>query len=128
MLGWATSDFERQHSFLLTASYALSQSVELTTVTRLMSGTPYTPMVSGDINGDGFSNDRAFIFAQSAHDTAVANGMSRLLAGSSSSVRSCLLSQMGTIANRNSCTGSWQPIRGSADELSARRGGGWIDA
>ncbi|HMI58918.1 MAG TPA: carboxypeptidase regulatory-like domain-containing protein [Gemmatimonadaceae bacterium] len=109
LLGWATSDFERKHSFLLTASYALSQSVELTTVTRFMSGTPYTPMVSGDINGDGFSNDRAFIFSQSAHDTAVANGMARLLAGSSSNVRSCLLGQMGTIANRNSCTGSWQP-------------------
>ena len=62
VLGWATSDFERRHQILLTASYALSPSVELTTVTRLMSGTPYTPMVSGDINGDGASNDRAFIF------------------------------------------------------------------
>ncbi|MBK5188715.1 MAG: TonB-dependent receptor, partial [Gemmatimonadaceae bacterium] len=108
-VGWATSDFERRHQFLVTASYALSQSVELTTVTRLMSGTPYTPMVSGDINGDGASNDRAFIFAASARDTAVANGMSRLLASASPSVRSCLLSQTGTIANRNSCSGSWQP-------------------
>jgi hypothetical protein len=109
VLDWATSDYERKHSILLTASYALSQSVELTTVTRLMSGTPYTPMVSGDINGDGVSNDRAFIFAAGAGDTAVANGMSRLLASSSSSVRSCLLSQTGSVANRNSCTGSWQP-------------------
>jgi hypothetical protein len=109
VLGWATSDFERRHSFLLTASYALSQSVELTTVTRLMSGTPFTPMVGSDINGDGASNDRAFIFAASAHDTAVANGMSRLLASSSSNIRSCLMSQSGTIAARNSCVGSWQP-------------------
>lgn len=109
VLGWAKSDFERRHSFLLTASYALSQSVELTTVTRLMSGTPYTPMVSGDINGDGASNDRAFIFAASAPDTAVANGMTRLLTSSSPSVRSCLASQMGSIANRNSCSGGWQP-------------------
>ncbi|HMA03640.1 MAG TPA: hypothetical protein VKP02_14830, partial [Gemmatimonadaceae bacterium] len=109
VLGWATSDYERRHSFLLTASYALSQSVELTTVTRLMSGAPYTPMVSGDINGDGVANDRAFIFAPSARDTAVANGMARLLASSSSSVRSCLLGQTGSVANRNSCTGAWQP-------------------
>ena len=109
VLGWARSDYERRHAILLTASYALSQSVELTTVTRLMSGTPYTPMVSGDINGDGVSNDRAFIFAANTGDTAVANGMSRLLASSSSSVRSCLLSQTGSVANRNSCTGSWQP-------------------
>ena len=109
VLGWATSDFERRHSFLLAASYAVSPSVELTTVTRLMSGTPFTPMVSGDINGDGTSNDRAFIFAASAHDTAVANGMSRLLVSAAPNVRSCLMSQTGTIANRNSCTGSWQP-------------------
>ena len=109
VLGWATSDYERRHSILLTASYAISQSVELTTVTRLMSGTPYTPMVSGDINGDGVANDRAFIFSPSSGDTAVANGMSRLLASSSSGVRSCLLSQTGSVANRNSCTGSWQP-------------------
>ncbi|MGH7623520.1 MAG: hypothetical protein ACREMU_14355, partial [Gemmatimonadaceae bacterium] len=109
VLGWATSDFERRHSLLLTASYALSQSVELTTVTRLMSGTPFTPMVGGDLNGDGASNDRAFIFAAGAPDTAVANGMSRLLASSSSNIRSCLMSQTGTIATRNSCAGSWQP-------------------
>jgi hypothetical protein len=109
VLDWATSDFERRHSLLLTATYALSQSVELTTVARILSGTPYTPMVSGDINGDGASNDRAFIFAASASDTAVANGMARLLASSSSNVRSCLLRQTGSIANRNSCSGSWQP-------------------
>ena len=108
-LGWATSDFERRHSILLTASYALSQSLELTTVTRLMSGTPFTPMVGSDINGDGAVNDRAFIFAASARDSAVANGMSRLLASSSSNIRSCLLSQTGAIAARNSCAGSWQP-------------------
>ncbi len=109
VLNWATSDYERRHSILLTASYALSQSLELTTVTRIMSGTPYTPIVSADINGDGASNDRAFIFGTSARDTAVANGMARLLASSNSSVRSCLLNQTGTIANRNSCSGPWQP-------------------
>ena len=109
ILSWATSDFERRHQILLTASYALSPSVELTTITRLMSGTPYTPMVSGDINGDGVSNDRAFIFGADAADTAVSHGMSRLLASAPSNVRSCLLSQAATLAGRNSCEGSWQP-------------------
>lgn len=109
ILSWATSDFERRHQILLTASYALSPSVELTTITRLMSGTPYTPMVSGDINGDGVSNDRAFIFGADAADTAVSHGMSRLLASAPSNVRSCLLSQAATVAGRNSCEGSWQP-------------------
>jgi hypothetical protein len=121
-LDWATSDFERRHQILLTASYALSQSVELTTITRLMSGTPYTPMVSGDINGDGASNDRAFIFGGGASDTAVANGMSRLLAGAPANVRSCLMSQIGTVAGRNSCSGSWQP---TADLQMNFRPGFW---
>jgi len=109
VLGWATSDYGRRPSIMRSASYAISQRVELTTVPRLMSGTPYTPMVSGDINGDGVANDRAFIFSPSSGDTAVANGMSRLLASAPSNVRSCLLSQTGSVANRNSCAGSWQP-------------------
>jgi putative transposase len=29
---------------------------------RIQSGIPFTPFVRGDINGDGYSNDRAFIF------------------------------------------------------------------
>ena len=47
----------------------------------MVSGAPYTPIVSGDINGDGSSrNDRAFIFnPATTADTAIANGMARLL-------------------------------------------------
>ena len=71
---------------------------------------PFTPLVASDINGDGAHNDRAFIFdpAQTA-DTAVASAMRRVLANTSSSVRDCLLSQMGAVAARNGCTGPWQP-------------------
>ncbi len=45
------------------------------------SGTPYTPIVAGDINGDGYANDRAFVFdpAKTA-DSALAAGMQSLLA------------------------------------------------
>jgi len=28
---------------------------------RFTSGTPFTPLVASDINGDGYANDRAFI-------------------------------------------------------------------
>jgi hypothetical protein len=77
-------------------------------IQRFTSGTPYTPVVSGDINGDGYANDRAFVFdpARTA-DTALANGMSRLLAGSPRPVRDCLTSQLGQVAGRNSCEGPW---------------------
>jgi hypothetical protein len=75
---------------------------------QFRSGTPYTPMVAGDINGDGYANDRAFIFAPSATaDTAVAAGMQALLASGSSAARECLRKQLGQVAGRFSCDGPW---------------------
>ncbi len=108
---WARSDFERRHSFLSVVTWPVTAALELTGIGRLTSGTPYTPLVSGDINGDGArNNDRAFVYnPATAPDTTVANGMSRLLAGASGAARQCLESQLGTIASRNSCIGPWQP-------------------
>ena len=107
VIEWGTSDFQRRHSFVLTITYPFSTALELTSIGRLTSGQPFTPMVGGDVNGDGQRNDRAFIFAPN-DTTAVSQGMTRLLATASPSVRSCLLSQIGQIAGRNSCTGPWQ--------------------
>ena len=45
-------------------------------VRQFRSGKPFTPIVRGDMNGDGYSNDRAFIFDPAATtDPALANGM-----------------------------------------------------
>ena len=74
---------------------------------QFRSGSRYTPMIAGDVNGDGNANDRAFIFAPTVTDTAIANGMQTLLATGSNSARKCLTSQLGTLAERNSCTGPW---------------------
>jgi hypothetical protein len=88
----------------------LNSAIEVTSIARLSSGAPFTPLVASDVNGDGARNDRAFIFDPSqTADTAVANAMRRVLANSSSSVRDCLLGQIGSVAARNSCTGPWQP-------------------
>ena len=59
---WATSNFERRHSFVGTASYPVTRALEITAVIRLVSGAPFTPLVGSDINGDGTRNDRAFLF------------------------------------------------------------------
>jgi hypothetical protein len=107
VIEWARSDFERQHSFLATITYPVSQSVEITSIGRVTSGAPFTPMVGGDVNGDGSRNDRAFIFTPGTA-TAEALAMQQLLAVAPSGVRSCLLAQLGTVALRNSCTGPWQ--------------------
>ncbi len=107
---WGTSDFERRHSFLATMTYPVGGSFEITTIARLTSGAPYTPMVNADINGDGQRNDRAFIANPVVvADSALSNGLHRLLAAGSSGAVSCLTAQFGTVAGRNSCSGPWQP-------------------
>jgi hypothetical protein len=107
---WGTSDLERRHVIITTATWPATPSLELTVVGRLTSGQPYTPRVNGDINGDGARNDRAFIFdPATTGDPVIADGMSTLLANASGRVRDCLEGQMGGIAGRNSCHAPWFP-------------------
>ncbi len=107
---WSTSDFERRHAIQTSATIPVGGALEITTIARMTSGVPYTPRVGGDINGDGSRNDRAFIYEPgAAPDTAIANGMSRLLEGASGGARACLEAQLGRIAGRNSCRGPWTP-------------------
>ncbi|HEY0153293.1 MAG TPA: TonB-dependent receptor [Longimicrobium sp.] len=105
---WSTSDLERRHSLVTVLGVPFGQAWEVTLIGRATSGNPFTPLVGGDINGDGARNDRAFVFAPGASgDTAVANGMARLLDGAEGGVRECIESQRGSIAGRNSCRGPW---------------------
>ncbi len=110
---WGTSDRERRHSMLGTLTFPARPWLDITAIGRLTSGQPYTPLVSGDVNGDGSRNDRAFIYDPAspaiAADTSLVNGMSRLLAGTSSRARECLESQLNSIASRNSCSTPWTP-------------------
>ncbi len=72
------------------------------------SGAPFTPTIAGDVNGDGYVNDRAFIFdPASAGDQSVADGMRALLEKGSTAARECQRRQLGRIASRNSCEGPW---------------------
>lgn len=105
---WATSSNDRRHALSLVLAWPFTSWGQLTFIGRLTSGSPFTPMVAGDINGDGASNDRAFLFDPAATtDTALAGGMSRVLTNVSGGVADCLLAQLGTIAERNSCRNPW---------------------
>jgi hypothetical protein len=104
----ARSAMDARHQIQVNLGINLFDLLRVNWVQRFTSGTPYTPIVSGDLNGDGYANDRAFVFDPAGTaDTALASGMSRLLAGSSRSVRDCLTSQLGRVAGRNSCEGPW---------------------
>lgn len=107
---WARSAGSRTHNIQLNVLWPFSQSLELSAIGRITSGSYYTPTVAGDINGDGSRNDIAFIYdPTTATDPAVADGMQRLLSTLDGRARECLTSQMGRIAERNSCVGPWQP-------------------
>ena len=102
MLGTLSGVTWNHHFFLDFYSLILTHGVlELTAIGRASSGVYFSPLVGGDINGDGRLNDRAFVFDPAVEaargDTAVANGMTRLLANTSGRARDCLLSEMGKV-------------------------------
>jgi hypothetical protein len=104
----ARSAMDWRHQIQVSLGANLFDLVRINWVQRFTSGSPYTPIASGDLNGDGYANDRAFVFDPArTGDTALASGMRRLLAGASGSVRDCLTSQLGRVAGRNSCEGPW---------------------
>ncbi len=107
---WAPSSFNRKHNVIFTVTHPLTSSFEITAIGRATSGSPFTPLVSADINGDGARNDRAFIYdPATAGDPELVAGMTKLLSSSGNAARSCLQAQVGTLSARNSCVGPWQP-------------------
>ena len=106
---WSSQAFTPRHQVVLQAGHAFfGGAVGLTAAGRAQSGLRYTPFVAGDINGDGASNDRAFVFDPSAAaDTGFARGLRDLMDHGSGSARDCLRRQINTIAGRNSCVGPW---------------------
>lgn len=107
---WASADFEQRHAFQLSLDRSFSRWTSLTLYGSVTSGSPFTPMVDTDVNGDGFANDRAFVFDPAvAWDAEVARGMAELMERAPARLRSCLRGQLGRIATRNSCRGPWNP-------------------
>jgi hypothetical protein len=104
---WARSDLDARHQFLMQAAYS-KNGFNMTAFARAISGLPFTPMVGGDVNGDGLTNDRAFIFdPSSVADASFAQSLRSLHDVSSPNVRGCLDAQRGSAATRNSCQGPW---------------------
>ena len=99
---------ESRHQVSVNGGYTFADAISVNVHGRLQSGRRYTPRVSGDVNGDGASNDRAFVYDPAAtEDPALAAAMASLFESAPGEVRSCLRDQLGRIAGRNSCTGPW---------------------
>jgi hypothetical protein len=107
-LEWARSPFDSRHQISYNLGYNFFDAVRVNWFGSIRSGMPYTPLVSGDVNGDGYSNDRAFIYDPGATaDPALAASMQSLLNSASGNARECLQKQLGQLATRNSCQGPW---------------------
>lgn len=105
---WARSPSDSRHQFVYNLGYNFFDFVRVNWFGNFRSGTPFTPMITGDVNGDGYSNDRAFVFDPAATtDIAAAAAMRSLLESGSDAARSCLSSQLGRLATRNACQGPW---------------------
>lgn len=101
---WSRSWLDSRHQFVYSLGVNVFDALRLSWSGTIRSGLPYTPMVAGDLNGDGFENDRAFVFDPSrVEDPAESSALSALLRDGPS----CLSQQLGRIASRSSCEGPW---------------------
>ena len=89
---------DARHQFVVRGGFS-PPVVTISVFARVMSGIPFTPVVAGDVNGDGSADDRAFVFPSPSTDV--------LIASSSLAVRECLLRQRNLPAARYSCEGTW---------------------
>jgi hypothetical protein len=107
-VAWSRGGGESRHAVNYSIGYNFLDAVRISWFGQVRSGAPFTPTIAGDVNGDGYSNDRAFVFdPSSASDPALASAMRSLLETGSGPARECLRSQLGSIASRNSCIGPW---------------------
>ncbi len=109
---WGRSDFDSRHQIQYNVGDNFFDLVRVNWSGSFRSGTPFTPMVAGDINGDGYANDRAFVVQSAATaDPSLAAAMQSLLSSSAPRVRNCLQSQLGQ-------DGGAQQLRGPVDDVS----------
>ncbi|HEX6589500.1 MAG TPA: TonB-dependent receptor, partial [Longimicrobiales bacterium] len=111
--GWGPSDFSRDHAFVFSGIAELPWDFEVAAFWRIQSGRPYTPEVSGDINGDGVRfNDRPYIFSVADLPLAAADGSEeefeqRQLYAQHLAENECLSEHVGGIIPRNTCRTPW---------------------
>lgn len=107
-LAWGRSSGDSRHQLVYSAFWNPGDLLRLSWQGQFRSGSPFTPLIAGDVNGDGYSNDRAFIFDPAhAPDAALGAAMQTLLSSGSRTARDCLGDQVGHLAARSSCQGPW---------------------
>ncbi|HEY0997889.1 MAG TPA: carboxypeptidase-like regulatory domain-containing protein [Gemmatimonadaceae bacterium] len=108
LVEWAPSRNDARHVFVAQAGITTRPTGTITLFTRVQSGLPFTPIVQGDVNGDGRFGDRAWIpDPATEQDASLAGQVRELLDAGSPVARQCLASSLGRAAARNGCRGPW---------------------
>ncbi len=118
--GWGPSNFERNHTVVLSGFFTLPFDVRVSSIFRMQSGTPWGPEVRGDLNGDGVSfNDRPYVFrpedlpiavpasAATQVDSLAFIAEQRLRYAKYLQKFDCIGDFQGEIIERNSCRQPW---------------------
>jgi hypothetical protein len=110
----ATSFFDRPHKVTISGTVNTPFDSRFSLFYTGISGTPFTYVVSGDINADGFSgNDAVYVPINTADITMPVAGQAATLDNYINN-EPCLRNNRGHILARNSCRNAWQNL------LSAR--------
>ncbi|MHB1313544.1 MAG: carboxypeptidase-like regulatory domain-containing protein [Gemmatimonadaceae bacterium] len=105
---WAPNASDARHVVLLQGGFSTKYTGALTFFARAQSGLPFTPIVQGDVNGDGRSGDRAYVpDAATTPDAALAQQLRALAVNGTPSARECIAQYAGRVADRNGCRGPW---------------------
>ena len=105
---WAAGPNDARHQVILQGGFSTQKTGTVTFFGRTQSGLPYTPLVQGDVNGDGRAGDRAFVPAGGTEsDPQLSQQIASLLATGAPGARDCLTAYAGRVAARNGCRGPW---------------------
>jgi hypothetical protein len=115
--GWGPSNFNRDHTIVLSGTFRLPFGVRMSPKWSIRSGTPWGPEVNGDLNADGVSfNDRPYIFRPEELPvfvaTSVANrdsviAIARARYSDFLAKNDCVGDYVGQIIPRNTCRQPW---------------------
>ena len=103
-LEWAPTPFVPTHRATFEATTSWSERVTVGASVILQSGLPFTPVVRGDVNGDGLANDRAFIFGPGSGLLGIGDTLEAFTRSRGAGAR-CLRRYVGQIAPGAACIG-----------------------
>lgn len=102
------ASFDVRHTIVGQIGTVTASGYTVVMMSRAQSGTPFTPIVAGDVDGDGVTGDRAYIPTRaSAGDGSLGAAVSSVIASTTNAGRACIRQAEGTIAGINRCRAPW---------------------